>query len=532
VAALLASAADKNHQTYKPYKRTTKTQEIELMDSTLRDGEQTAGVSFNPKEKESIAFALYEAGIRRIEMASACASSQDMDAIKSTKKAFEKSGYGNPIECLSFITKPHIDWISESGAKTANLLVKSSTAHVSQLSGKTPDDHISDVLNIIDYAKNSGLEVNAYLEHFSYGIEHSKDYVEKLIDALSSAKINRLMLADTMGLLHPENTKQHIAYITKKYPKIHFDIHAHNDYGLATANTLAAIMSGCRGAHVTINGLGERAGNAPLEAVAVTLKDFCGIETINEDKLMDLSKLAETLSGIKTEKNHPVIGKNTHIHKAGVHSHGAEIGLYTNPLLEKNRFNKEVSYDLGKLSGHASVFGELEKIGIKNPDQQIVSDLVKEIKKISENKNITTRNDLLLLYLEKTTKNQDGYTLRNIQVKKTCDNTTSLAEAQVTLESGDTAVTESSIGAGGFDAIAKAIGKITSSNLRLKDYHVSIPPGDGTSSLVDTSIEWEYKDKTIKTRGIHTDQDIAATLAMLKAINQINILKKFERNDK
>lgn len=506
-----------------------KKRKIELMDSTLRDGEQTAGVSFNPKEKESIAFALYDAGIRRIEMASAQASEQDMTAIKNTKKAFDDKGYQNPIECLSFILKPHIDWIKESGATTVNLLVKSSTAHVTQLKGKTPKDHIRDVIETTDYAKDNALNVNAYLEHFSYGMAHSKQYVYDLIDKLNSAKIQKIMLADTMGILNPKKTEIYITDLKKRHPKTHFDFHAHNDYGLATANTLIAISHGCNGAHVTVNGLGERAGNASLETVAVSLKDFCGIDTIDENKLMALSKLTKTLSGIKIEASHPIIGKNSHIHKAGVHTHGAKKGLYTNPLLEQNRFNKTITYDLGKLSGRTSIFSELEKMGIIKPNQDIVAELTEHIKTLSENKNIITRNDLLLLYLQKTNKDETGYMLKKISIKKTYTEKKSHAKAEVTLKTNSKTIKEKAIGGGGFDAIAKATRKMTSSDLKLKDYHVSIPPGDGTSSLVDTAIEWEYDKKTFKTRGIHTDQDIAATLAMLKAINQINILKKFEK---
>ncbi len=510
-------------------KHPPKKQKIELMDSTLRDGEQTAGVSFNPKEKESLAHALYEAGIRRIEMASACASTGDLKAIKNTKKSFKNAGYKNPMECLSFILKPHIDWIKESGATTANLLVKSSEAHITQLKGKTPETHIQDVLEITDYAKENCLKVNAYLEHFSYGMQHSRQYIYDLLHRLSKAKIERIMLADTMGILSPGQTKKYIKDLTKRFPKTRFDIHAHNDYGLAAANTLEAIKHGCTGAHVTINGLGERAGNAALETVAVALKDFEGIETINENKLIELSKLTEILSGIKIEHNHPIIGKNSHIHKAGVHTHGAQKGLYTNPILEKNRFNRTVSYDLGKLSGKASVYGELEKMGIKNPDPKTVTQLVGEIKALSENKNIITTNDLLLLYLQKTSKDTTGYSLEKITLKKTYRNTKSRAEAEVTLETNSTTTTQKATGGGGFDAIANAVKKITGKTLKLKDYNVTIPPGDGTSSLVDTAIEWQHNKKTLKTRGIHTDQDIAATFAMLKAINHINILKKFEK---
>ncbi|MFH1432280.1 MAG: alpha-isopropylmalate synthase regulatory domain-containing protein [archaeon] len=522
---------DNRKDKQKPKEHKTK-KNIELMDSTLRDGEQTAGVSFNPKEKESLAFALYESGINRIEMASAHASSQDMLAIKNTTKAFKDAGYRNPVECLSFILKSHIDWIVESGATTANLLTKASTSHLTQLKGKTPGSHIRDILDISDYAKKNGLKVNAYLEHFSYGMQHSKEYIYELIDSLNKAKINRIMLADTMGILNPEKTGQYVTELAKRYPKTSFDIHAHNDYGLATANTLAAIRCGCTGAHVTVNGLGERAGNASLETVAVCLKDFYSIDTIDEDKLIQLSKLTKALSGTKIEPNHPVIGKNSHIHKAGVHTHGAGIGLYTNPLLEKNRFNKIVSYDLGKLSGKASVSGELEKIGIKNPDPSTVTQLVEDIKTLSENKNIITTNDLLLLYLQKTKKDEKGYSLKTIRLKKTYTEKTSHAEAEVTLKTNSSTYTETSHGDGGFDAIAKSIKKITGSELRLKDYHVTIPPGDGTSSLVDTAIEWEYGSESLKTRGIHTDQDIAATLAMLKAINHISMLKDFRKKEK
>ena len=176
---------------------------------------------------------------------------------------------------------------------------------------KTPEEHIEDILSVVDYANEQDMVVNVYLEDWSNGMKDSPEYVFRLMDALEQTNIRRYMLPDTLGVLNPLQVIEFMRKMVKRYPHAHFDFHAHNDYDLAVSNVLAAVLSGCKGLHTTINGLGERAGNAPLASVQAILKDhFNAITNIDESRLNDVSRVVESYSGIVIPANKPIVGEN------------------------------------------------------------------------------------------------------------------------------------------------------------------------------------------------------------------------------
>ena len=247
---------------------------IEIMDCTLRDGEQTSGVSFLPHEKLMIARKLLnDVNVDRIEVASARVSEGEKDAVSMICRYARSIHKLNRVEVLGFVDGHlSVDWIKDCGCKVVNLLAKGSYRHCTQQLHKTPEEHIQDILKCIDYAVSQGLEVNLYLEDWSGGMRDSVDYVYQLMDALKDTPVKRYLLPDTLGILHPLQCVEFMRKMIKRYPDKHFDFHAHNDYDLAVSNSLAAVLSGCKGLHVTVNGLGERCGNAPLASVQVILK--------------------------------------------------------------------------------------------------------------------------------------------------------------------------------------------------------------------------------------------------------------------
>ena len=164
---------------------------------------------------------------------------------------------------------------------------------------KTPEEHIADIINVVHYADEQDIGVNVYLEDWSNGMKDSPEYVFQLMDGLKQTSIRRYMLPDTLGILNPLQVIEYMRKMKKRYPNTHFDFHAHNDYDLAVSNVLAAVLSGVRGLHTTINGLGERAGNAPLSSVQAILKDhFNAMTNIDESRLNDVSRVVESYSGI------------------------------------------------------------------------------------------------------------------------------------------------------------------------------------------------------------------------------------------
>lgn len=245
-----------------------------------------------------------------------------------------------------------------------NLLCKGSLKHCTQQLKKMPEEHIEDIVNVVRYADELDIAVNVYLEDWSNGMKDSSDYVFQLMDGLKDTSIKRYMLPDTLGILNPLQVIEFMRKMKKRYPHTHFDFHAHNDYDLAVSNVLAAVLSGVKGLHTTINGLGERAGNAPLASVQAILKDhFNALTNIDESRLNDVSRVVESYSGIVIPANKPIVGENVFTQVAGVHADGDnKNNLYCNDLLPE-RFGRKREYALGKTSGKA-IFVKIWRIWV------------------------------------------------------------------------------------------------------------------------------------------------------------------------
>lgn len=293
------------------------------MDTTLRDGEQTSGVSFAAHEKLSIAqMLLGDLGVNRVEIASARVSDGEFEAVKRVAAWAERTGNLHKLEVLGFVDgDASLNWIESAGCRVVNLLCKGSYKHVTEQLRKLPEQHIADIRSVVSLATERGIEVNIYLEDWSNGIKNSPDYVFQLIDALKDLPIRRFMLPDTLGILNPGNTYEFCKQMLDRYPELHFDFHAHNDYDLAVANVYSAVRAGIHGVHTTINGLGERAGNAPLSSVIAVIKDHLNGQTsVREEKINAASRLVETYSGIHIAPNRPIIGEHVFTQCAGVHA--------------------------------------------------------------------------------------------------------------------------------------------------------------------------------------------------------------------
>jgi D-citramalate synthase len=325
-------------------------------------------VSFVPHEKLMIArLLLEELKVDRVEVASARVSDGEFDAVKMICDWAARRSLLHKVEVLGFVDgHTSVDWIKNTGCRVLNLLCKGSLKHCTHQLKKSPDEHIQEISDVVAYASEQGIEVNAYLEDWSNGMKDSSDYVFALVDALQHTTIKRFMLPDTLGVLNPLQVIEFMRKMVKRYPNLHFDFHAHNDYDLAVSNVLAAVLSGAKGLHTTINGLGERAGNAPLASVQAILKDhFNAITNIDESRLNDVSRVVESYSGVIIPANKPIVGENVFTQVAGVHADGDnKNNLYCNDLLPE-RFGREREYALGKTSGKANIRKNLETLGLE-----------------------------------------------------------------------------------------------------------------------------------------------------------------------
>ena len=501
---------------------------IEIMDSTLRDGEQTTGVSFLPHEKLMIARKLLrELNVDRIEVGSARVSEGEKDAVKAICRYARQINRLESVEVLGFVDgHASVDWIKDAGGCTMNLLAKGSLKHCSEQLKKKPEEHIADIIEVVDYARQQGIAVNLYLEDWSSGMKDSREYVYQLMDALVDKNIRRFMLPDTLGIMNPLQVIEYFRKMMKRYPDAHFDFHAHNDYDLAVSNSLAAALSGVRGLHVTVNGLGERCGNAPLSSVQVILKDQFNAKTsIREDKLNDISRLVESYSGISIAPNQPIIGDYVFTQVAGVHADGDNKGgLYHNPLVPE-RFGRKREYAMGKTSGRANIARNLQELGLELTPEQ-TQRVTKRVTELGDRKEVVTLDDLPFIVSDvlKHDVAEEKVKLVSYQV--------SLAYglkplANVKIEINGVQYEGHSSGDGQYDAFVKAMRKIYREYLDrtfplLENYAVSIPPGGRTDALVQTVITWRRDDgRLFRTRGLDADQTEAAIKATIKMLNMV-----------
>lgn len=517
-------------QQVKMYKR--KPVFVEIMDTTLRDGEQTSGVSFLPHEKLMIArMLLQDLNVDRIEVASARVSEGEKDAVKMICRYAEHNNMLERVEVLGFVDgKVSLDWINDCGCKNINLLCKGSLKHCTQQLHKTLEEHIEDIKASIAYADELGIGVNLYLEDWSSGMKDSPEYVFQLVDSLINTSIKRFMLPDTLGIMNPLQVIEYFRKMLKHYPDTHFDFHPHNDYDLAVSNALAAVLSGVKGLHVTVNGLGERSGNAPIASVQVILKDQFNAQTnIDESRLNAISRLVESYSGIAVPPNQPIVGESVFTQVAGVHADGDnKDNLYCNDLLPE-RFGRKREYALGKNSGKANIARNLQELGLELTPEQ-TKKVTKRIIELGDKKEIVTQEDLPYIVSDvlKHTAPDDKVKLLSYMVT-TAYGLKPLASIKIEIDGVE--YEENSTGDGQYDAFVRALRKIYKGTLdrqfpMLTNYVVSIPPGGRTDAFVQTVITWRNDNKIIKTRGLDADQTEAAIKATIKMLNLIEEDKK------
>lgn len=496
---------------------------VYIMDTTLRDGEQTSGVSFSELEKLNIAkILLEELCVDFIEVASARVSDGEFKGAKKVLEWAGHAGYLERVEILGFVDgKSSLEWISRAGGKVMNLLLKGSLRHVTQQLKKTPEEHLDGIKNSLQLASSMGIKVNVYLEDWSNGMRNSPEYVDFMLEGLKSEKIGRVMLPDTLGILSPTETYSYCMSMIHKFPNLSFDFHAHNDYDLAIANVDAAVRAGIKTIHTTVNGLGERAGNAPLSSVVSLLNDHLKLpNSVNEQKLSLASRIVENFSGIRIPGNKPIIGENVFTQCSGIHADGDNKDqLYFNDLLPE-RFGRIRKYALGKTSGKANIAKNLEEMGI-HLDPEDLKRVTDKVIELADKKESVTSDDLpyILSDVLKSESVAEKIRLINYAISHALG---LRPMATVAIEIDGVTFEEASSGDGQYDAFMNALHRIYHKQdkrfPKLVDYEVTIPPGGNTDALVETLITWEMG-REFKTRGLDPDQTAAAIKATMKMLN-------------
>jgi len=483
---------------------------IKILDTTLRDGEQTPGASLDPEKKLRIAKRLDELGIPIIEAGSAIASKGEIKAIRLIMK--EKLN----AEILSFARalKGDINAILKSEAHGVHLVVPTSPSHLKYKLKKTEEQVLQMTIDATEYAKDHGLIVELSAEDST---RSDLNFVKKMFSTGIEAGADRLCPCDTVGILTPERSYSFHHEISSTF-KVPVSAHCHNDFGMAVANSIAALMGGATEVHATINGLGERAGNASLEEIAMTLISLYEVQLPLKTQLFySTSRLVSRLTGIPIQPNKAIIGDNAFTHEAGIHTHGVLAAPFTYEPFSPELVGIHRRLSTGKLSGTHGIKAFLEDLDLKpTPDQ--LEEIFRRVKTIGDRGKTVTDVDLytvaeMVMGLQKI----QPIKLEELTVM-TGNKITPTASVRITLD--DELLTEAAVGIGPVDAAIKAINKTVfqATDIQLDDYSVNAITG-GTNAVVEVNVKLKKGNIVLTSKGVHGDIVMASVEAMLNGIN-------------
>jgi (R)-citramalate synthase len=503
-------------------------QNIEVMDTTLRDGEQTPGISYTADEKLVIAEALLRSGVDAIEVGSAGVSHGEALAVRNIMDWARDHDASEKVEVLGFVDGTNsVDWIVQHGGRVLNLLAKGSEHHCTVQLRKSVEVHLADIERTVEYAVKNGLSVNVYLEDWSQGMVNSQAYVMTLTSGLSRLPVQRLMLCDTLGVLNPELTATYVRAMRESFD-LPLDFHGHNDYGLAVPNSIAALRSGAGRVHVTVNGIGERAGNTNLATLVVAGRDLYDLNSsVKERSLAMLSDLVAGISGIAPAPNAPVVGRMSAIQGCGVHADGDKKGKLYQNRLDPDRFGLKRGYNLGKTAGMASIEANCKELGIEiTPEQQRM--LLAKVKELGDNKVTVTQADIILLLHEIFGQKENGVKLVNYEfaLKKGASPSVSLE-----LSCNNRQITAQGEGDGQFDAFIRALRTVWEDMPELMDYRIAISRKGTSGALTEATITWRRGEVLFTTRAVAPDQLVAAMNATVRMLNYVELRRQLSTRE-
>ncbi|MFA5313853.1 MAG: 2-isopropylmalate synthase [Methanomassiliicoccales archaeon] len=494
--------------------RSTTPKKVMVLDTTLRDGEQTPGVALSVEDKVKIAIALSELGVDVIEAGFPMSSEGERESIRKIKE----QGLNARICGLARSSRSDVDAALDCGLDYVHTFIATSDLHLKHKLNMTREQVRSKAVDAIEYAKAHGMTVEFSCED---GTRTDLDFLKEMHIAVQEAKVDKINLPDTVGTMSPAAMEY---LVTELMPvtKVPLSVHCHNDFGLAVANSLTAVRCGAQQVHVCMNGLGERCGNAALEEMAMGLLAFFGTKTnINTQRLGYTSKLVSRLTGVPVPDNKPMVGNHAFAHESGIHVHGVLKNPATYEAFSPELVGMTRNIVVGKHTGAHSVKEKLSKYGVALTDEQ-VADVVDKVKRLAASGKEVDDAELVALashVFGKGIREQKKIRLKEFTVFTGLNITPT---STVAVEIDGVLKRSSSIGIGPVDAAINAIKAAVSDEITLTEYRLSAITG-GSDALCEVSVKLQLNGSDIMSVGKSIGSDIVLTSvdAAIEAVDRL-----------
>ena len=495
---------------------------VKIFDTTLRDGEQSPGASMTIEEKIKVAKQLEKLRVDIIEAGFAAASPGDFEAIHMIAKEVTNSTICSLARALEKDIEAAAKAIEPAPLKRIHTFIATSPIHMEYKLKMSPDEVIKRAVDAVKYAKSFVDDVEFSCEDAG---RSEMSFLKEIISAVIEAGAKTINIPDTVGYRFPTEMGAMIKELVDYFPKdITFSVHCHNDLGLATANSLYSILNGARQVECTINGLGERAGNAALEEIVMAIKVrrdlFDGIDTrINTKEIYPTSRLVASVTGIEPQPNKAIVGRNAFAHESGIHQDGVLKHKETYEIMKAEDIGLDVkdTIVLGKHSGRHAFKKKLEALGFSDISEEELNELFMKFKKLADKKKEIYDEDILALINETSDKTPKVYELVSLQLSDCSDGMPSAA-AKIKFE--DKIFTDAAIGEGTIDAIFKVIDRISGINGKLMDYKVeAVSEGKDALAKVMVKVIFDENKPAVMGHGLSIDTMLASAKAYINALN-------------
>ena len=492
----------------------TKPNQIRIFDTTLRDGEQSPGVSLTFEDKIEIARQLNLLGVDSIEAGFPASSKGEKKVVKEIASA----GFDTEVVALSRANRNDIDAALGCNVNAIHVFVPTSPVQMKYAVNMTPEQVLSATADSIEYVKKHGLTC----EFSPMDATRTRAlFLRQVCETAEKAGMDRLNVPDTVGIMIPRTMRKLIKYLGTVV-KVPISVHCHDDFGMAVANSLSAVEAGATQVHATINGLGERAGNASLEEVVMALHMIYKLKTrVNSRLLYSTSRMVATLTGIQVQANKAIVGENAFAHESGIHTRGVTVKPLTFEPIKPELVGRTRKLVAGKLAGTRGIKAELEEIEIRPTDDQL-KEIVQRVKALGDKGKMVTDADLLAL-----TSAVMGEVVGGERIVELCDlavvtgiKVIPTASVRLTLDGKEHIAAET--GVGPVDAVLKAIQKITHNleKITLREYRLEAITG-GSNAVAEVIIKVEdEKGNIVSSRAAREDIVMASVEAMINGINK------------